>query len=35
VPPQQTGARMTVRLATAEPGGPAGGFFNDDGAVPW
>jgi hypothetical protein len=29
------GARIAVRLATDAPGGPTGGFFNDDGPVPW
>jgi NAD(P)-dependent dehydrogenase (short-subunit alcohol dehydrogenase family) len=29
------GARIAVQLATAAAGGPTGGFFNDDGAVPW
>ena len=29
------GARIAVRLATAGPDGPTGGFFNDDGTVPW
>ena len=29
------GARIAVRLATAGPDGPTGGFFNDDGPVPW
>jgi NAD(P)-dependent dehydrogenase (short-subunit alcohol dehydrogenase family) len=28
------GARIAVKLATG-PGGPAGGFFDDDGRVPW
>jgi NAD(P)-dependent dehydrogenase (short-subunit alcohol dehydrogenase family) len=29
------GAAVAVRLATLEDGGPTGGFFNDDGTVPW
>ncbi|WP_028922865.1 SDR family NAD(P)-dependent oxidoreductase [Pseudonocardia acaciae] len=29
------GARVAVRLATLGPDGPTGGFFNDDGPVPW
>jgi NAD(P)-dependent dehydrogenase (short-subunit alcohol dehydrogenase family) len=29
------GARIAVRLATAAPGGPNGGFHDDDGRVPW
>ena len=29
------GARIAVQLATTGPGGPTGGFFNDDGAMPW
>lgn len=29
------GADIAVRLATAGPDGPTGGFFDDDGTVPW
>ncbi|MDH2429697.1 SDR family oxidoreductase [Sphaerisporangium sp. TRM90804] len=29
------GAAIVVRLATLEAGGPTGGFFDDQGAVPW
>jgi NAD(P)-dependent dehydrogenase (short-subunit alcohol dehydrogenase family) len=29
------GAAIAVRLATLGPDGPTGGFFNDDGPVPW
>ncbi|TDD76741.1 SDR family oxidoreductase [Actinomadura darangshiensis] len=29
------GAAIAVRLATLDPGGPTGGFFHDDGPVPW
>jgi hypothetical protein len=29
------GAEIAVRLATIGPGGPTGGFFDDDGPVPW
>ncbi|TYB44970.1 SDR family oxidoreductase [Actinomadura chibensis] len=29
------GAAIVVRLATLAPDGPTGGFFDDDGAVPW
>jgi NAD(P)-dependent dehydrogenase (short-subunit alcohol dehydrogenase family) len=29
------GAAIAVRLATAGPDGPTGGFFDDAGAVPW
>jgi NAD(P)-dependent dehydrogenase (short-subunit alcohol dehydrogenase family) len=29
------GAGIAVRLATIGPGGPTGGFFDDDGPVPW
>jgi NAD(P)-dependent dehydrogenase (short-subunit alcohol dehydrogenase family) len=29
------GAVIAVRLATLGPDGPTGGFFNDDGPVPW
>jgi NAD(P)-dependent dehydrogenase (short-subunit alcohol dehydrogenase family) len=29
------GAAIAVRLATLDPDGPTGGFFNDDGPVPW
>ncbi|MPQ96950.1 SDR family NAD(P)-dependent oxidoreductase [Modestobacter sp. I12A-02628] len=32
--PQQ-GAATAVRLATLPDGGPTGGFFEDDGVVPW
>jgi hypothetical protein len=29
------GARVVVELATLGPDGPSGGFFADDGPVPW
>jgi NAD(P)-dependent dehydrogenase (short-subunit alcohol dehydrogenase family) len=29
------GARIAVKLATAAPGSPAGGFYDDNGQVPW
>jgi NAD(P)-dependent dehydrogenase (short-subunit alcohol dehydrogenase family) len=29
------GAEIAIRLATLDPDGPTGGFFNDDGPVPW
>jgi NAD(P)-dependent dehydrogenase (short-subunit alcohol dehydrogenase family) len=29
------GAEIAVRLATIGPDGPTGGFFDDDGSVPW
>jgi NAD(P)-dependent dehydrogenase (short-subunit alcohol dehydrogenase family) len=29
------GARIIVDTATAEPGGPTGGFYDEDGVVPW
>ncbi|MGO4830831.1 SDR family oxidoreductase [Rhizobiaceae sp. 2RAB30] len=29
------GARIAVRLAMLPPDGPTGGFFNDDGPLPW
>lgn len=29
------GAAIAVRLATLGPDGPTGGFFSDDGPVPW
>jgi NAD(P)-dependent dehydrogenase (short-subunit alcohol dehydrogenase family) len=29
------GAEIAVRLATIGPDGPTGGFFDDDGPVPW
>ena len=29
------GARIAVQLATAPAGGPTGGFYNDEGRVPW
>jgi NAD(P)-dependent dehydrogenase (short-subunit alcohol dehydrogenase family) len=32
--PEQ-GAAIAIRLATLPDGGPTGGFFEDDGAVPW
>jgi NAD(P)-dependent dehydrogenase (short-subunit alcohol dehydrogenase family) len=31
----EEGARVVVELATLPDDGPSGGFFNDDGAVPW
>jgi len=31
----QEGARIIVDLATRPDGGPTGGFFNDQGRVPW
>jgi NAD(P)-dependent dehydrogenase (short-subunit alcohol dehydrogenase family) len=31
----EEGARAAVRLATLPPNGPTGGFFNEDGPVPW
>jgi NAD(P)-dependent dehydrogenase (short-subunit alcohol dehydrogenase family) len=31
----EQGARVVVKLATVLDDGPSGGFFNDDGAVPW
>jgi NAD(P)-dependent dehydrogenase (short-subunit alcohol dehydrogenase family) len=32
--PEQ-GARIVVELATLPDDGPSGGFFNDDGQLPW
>ena len=32
--PQQ-GAATAIRLATLPAGGPTGGFFDDDGEIPW
>jgi hypothetical protein len=32
---QLLGAEIAVRLATIGPDGPTGGFFDDDGPVPW
>ncbi|MDT7658180.1 MAG: hypothetical protein QOF38_2895, partial [Pseudonocardiales bacterium] len=29
------GARIVVELATLPDDGPSGGFFNDDGQLPW
>ncbi|MEV4066612.1 SDR family NAD(P)-dependent oxidoreductase [Nonomuraea dietziae] len=29
------GAAAIIRLATLDPGGPTGGFFGNDGPVPW
>lgn len=31
----EEGTRIVVDLATAAPGGPTGGFFDDHGPVPW
>ncbi|QKW36372.1 SDR family oxidoreductase [Actinomadura sp. NAK00032] len=31
----EQGAAIAVRLAVLEDGGPTGGFFHDDGPVPW
>jgi NAD(P)-dependent dehydrogenase (short-subunit alcohol dehydrogenase family) len=31
----EEGARVVVELATLPDDGPSGGFFNDDGPVPW
>ena len=31
----EEGARIAVHLATLPSDGPTGGFFNDDGKVPW
>jgi NAD(P)-dependent dehydrogenase (short-subunit alcohol dehydrogenase family) len=31
----EQGARIAVRMATLPASGPTGGFFNDDGPVPW
>jgi hypothetical protein len=31
----EQGAATPVRLATLPPDGPTGGYFNDDGPVPW
>jgi len=31
----EQGAATPVRLATLPPNGPTGGYFNDDGPVPW
>lgn len=31
----EQGARAAVRLATLPPDGPTGGFFNEEGPVPW
>jgi NAD(P)-dependent dehydrogenase (short-subunit alcohol dehydrogenase family) len=31
----EQGAAIAVRLATLAPDGPSGGFFDDDGPVPW
>jgi hypothetical protein len=35
IPGQEQGAQIVVKLATVPYDGPSGGFFNDDGAVPW
>jgi NAD(P)-dependent dehydrogenase (short-subunit alcohol dehydrogenase family) len=29
------GATIVIRLATLEPGGPTGGYFNEEGPLPW
>jgi NAD(P)-dependent dehydrogenase (short-subunit alcohol dehydrogenase family) len=31
----EQGAQIVVKMATIPDDGPSGGFFNDDGAVPW
>ena len=31
----EEGARAAVRLATLPADGPTGGFFNEEGPVPW
>ena len=31
----EEGARTAIRLATLPDGGPTGGFFEDDGPIPW
>jgi NAD(P)-dependent dehydrogenase (short-subunit alcohol dehydrogenase family) len=31
----EEGAAAIIRLATLDPGGPTGGFFGNDGPVPW
>jgi NAD(P)-dependent dehydrogenase (short-subunit alcohol dehydrogenase family) len=31
----EQGAQIVVKLANIPDGGPTGGFFNDDGIVPW
>jgi hypothetical protein len=31
----EEGARAAVRLATLHADGPSGGFFNEEGPVPW
>ena len=31
----EQGAAIAIRLATLDDGGPTGGFFDDDGPVPW
>jgi NAD(P)-dependent dehydrogenase (short-subunit alcohol dehydrogenase family) len=31
----EQGAAVAIRLATLDEGGPTGGFFHDDGPVPW
>lgn len=33
--PPDEGARIVVHLATLPPDGPTGGFFSDEGPVPW
>jgi hypothetical protein len=33
--PSEQGARIVVELATLPDDGPSGGFFNDDGQLPW
>jgi hypothetical protein len=35
VRPKGDSAVIAVRLATTGPDGPSGGFFDDDGHVPW
>ena len=31
----EQGARIIVETTTAPPGGPTGGFYNDEGLAPW
>ena len=31
----EQGAKIAVNMATIGPDGPTGGYFNDDGAIPW
>ena len=31
----EQGARIAIKMATIANDGPTGGYFNDEGAIPW